>query len=130
VGGVCYHVINRGNGRAEVFHKEADYAPFVKVMADGQERGVMPVLACCLMPNHFHLVVGPRNDGDLSRWMQWLMTAHVRRYHRHYGTSGHVWQRRFPLTRGNWIAAPSLSQRERPRVKASRPSPSSRTTAC
>jgi hypothetical protein len=34
-------------------------------------------------------------DGDLSRWMQWLLTAHVRRYHRHYGGSGHVWQGRF-----------------------------------
>ena len=37
----------------------------------------------------------PREDGDLSRWMQWLLTAHVRRYHRHYQSSGHVWQGRF-----------------------------------
>ena len=27
--------------------------------------------------------------------MQWLMTSHVRRYHCHYGTSGHVWQKRY-----------------------------------
>ena len=27
--------------------------------------------------------------------MQWLMTSHVRRYHRHYKGSGHVWQGRF-----------------------------------
>jgi putative transposase len=27
--------------------------------------------------------------------MQWLLTAHTRRYHRHYGTSGHIWQGRF-----------------------------------
>ena len=47
------------------------------------------------MPNHFHLVAWPREDGDLSRWMQWLLTAHVRRYHRHYHGSGHVWQGRF-----------------------------------
>ncbi|MFH1897894.1 MAG: transposase [Candidatus Desantisbacteria bacterium] len=31
----------------------------------------------------------------LSKWMQWLMTSHVRRYHQHYGTSGHIWQGRF-----------------------------------
>jgi putative transposase len=55
----------------------------------------MRVLAYCLMPNHFHLALWPRRDGDLSRWMQWLMTAHVRRYHRHYHSSGHVWQGRF-----------------------------------
>lgn len=48
-----------------------------------------------LVPNHFHLVLWPRGDGDLSRWMQWLMTSHVRRYDRHYQGSGHVWQGRF-----------------------------------
>ena len=47
------------------------------------------------MPNHFHLVAWPRKDGDLGKWMQWLMTSHVRRYHRHYDSSGHVWQGRF-----------------------------------
>jgi len=55
----------------------------------------MRVLAYCLMPNHFHLALWPQADGDLSRWMQWVLTAHVRRYHRHYGSSGHVWQGRF-----------------------------------
>jgi putative transposase len=47
------------------------------------------------MPNHFHLVLRPLHDGDLSRWMQWLMTSHVRRYHKRHGSSGHVWQGRF-----------------------------------
>jgi putative transposase len=55
----------------------------------------MRVLAYCLMPNHFHLVLWPRGEGDVSRWMQWLQTTHVRRYHEHYRTSGHVWQGRF-----------------------------------
>src|SRR5262244_3339312 len=27
--------------------------------------------------------------------MQWLLTAHVRRYHKHYHSSGHIWQGRF-----------------------------------
>ena len=47
------------------------------------------------MPNHFHLVLRPHADGDLGRFMQWLLMAHARRYHRHYGTSGHIWQGRF-----------------------------------
>ena len=95
VGGVCYHVINRGNARAEVFHKPEDYAAFCKLMQDANERLPMRRLAWCVMPNHFHLVLWPRRDGDLSTWMQWLLTAHVRRYHRHYHGSGHVWQGRF-----------------------------------
>ena len=95
IGGMVYHVINRGNARNEVFHKDDDYAAFLKLMAEACERLPLRIVAFCLMPNHFHLVLWPHNDGDLSRWMQWLMTSHVRRYHRHYGTSGHVWQGRF-----------------------------------
>lgn len=95
VGNMCYHVLNRGNGRAEVFHKPADYAAFLDLMAEAHERLPMRVLGYALMPNHFHLVLWPKADGDLSRWMQWLLTSHVRRYHRHYHGSGHVWQGRF-----------------------------------
>jgi putative transposase len=95
VGGMCYHVLNRGNGRAEVFHKESDYAAFLDLMVEANERLPLRILGYMLMPNHFHLVLWPRGDGDLSRWMQWLLTSHVRRYHRHYHGSGHVWQGRF-----------------------------------
>jgi putative transposase len=47
------------------------------------------------MPNHFHLVVQPENDDDLSRFMHWALNMHVRRYHKHYQRSGHLWQGRF-----------------------------------
>lgn len=95
VGGICYHVLNRGNARGDVFHKDGDFAAFVKLISLANQRLPMRVLAFCLLNNHFHLVLWPRHDGDLSRWMQWLLTSHVRRYHRHYGSSGHVWQGRF-----------------------------------
>jgi putative transposase len=88
-------VINRGNARAEVFHAEGDYRAFINLLSDASERIPMRLLAYCLMPNHFHLAIWPRRDGDLSRWMQWLLTAHVRRYHRWHESSGHVWQGRF-----------------------------------
>lgn len=91
----CYHVLNRGNGRAKVFHKDADYAAFLRLLEEACDRLAMRVLAYCLMPNHFHLALQPYEDGDLSRWMQWLTTAHVRRYHQHDQGSGHVWQGRY-----------------------------------
>ena len=65
------------------------------MMAEACVRAPMRILAYCLLPNHFHLALWPRDDGDLSRWMHWLMTTHVRRYLRHYRSSGHVWQGRF-----------------------------------
>jgi putative transposase len=90
-----FHALNRGNGRAAVFHTPDDYEAFVALLAAACGKVPMRVLAYCLMPNHFHLVLWPTGDGDLSRWVQWLLTAHVRRCHRRYGTSGHVWQGRF-----------------------------------
>ena len=95
IGGICYHVINRGNGRARVFHDDADYDAFRDLFAPARDRLPMRVLGYCVMPNHFHLVLWPRHDGDLSRWMQWLLTSHVRRHHRRHRGCGHIWQGRF-----------------------------------
>jgi putative transposase len=94
-GGYCYHVLNRGNGRRTISHKEADFDAFVKLLRQAGERTPVRLLAYCLMPNHFHLALWPRGDGDLSDYMMWLLTAHVRRYHQHYHGSGHVYQGRF-----------------------------------
>jgi putative transposase len=94
-GGLCYHVINRGNARQDVFHKKRDFDAFLKLLELACQKRPMRVLSYCLMPNHFHLALWPYHDGDLGRFMQWLLTSHVRRYHRHYGSSGHVWQGRF-----------------------------------
>jgi putative transposase len=94
-GGYCYHVLNRGNARAEIFHHEGDYEAFLALVVEACVRLPMRVLAYCLMPNHFHLALWPHGDGDLSRWMHWLMTTHVRRYRKCYHSSGHVWQGRF-----------------------------------
>lgn len=94
-GGLCTHVVNRGNARATVFRDEDDYAAFVELLGRACERVAVRVAACCVMPNHFHLVLDPAEEGELSRWMQWLMTSHVRRHHARYGTSGHVWQGRY-----------------------------------
>jgi putative transposase len=95
VGNLCYHVLNRGNARQQVFFKDGDYAAFLKAMSHACVEVPMRVVGWCLMPNHFHLVLWPHHDGDLSDWMQWLCNTHVRRYHRHYRSSGHLWQGRF-----------------------------------
>jgi len=95
VGGMCYHVLNRGNNRAEIFHCAADYARFLALMDEAQEQVQLDLLGACLMPNHFHFVVRPKRDAELGEWMHWLMTTHVRRYHRQHRSSGRIWQGRF-----------------------------------
>ena len=84
VGGKWYHMLNRGNRREAVFHKPGDYDGFVEAIIDARARLAVDVLGYCLMPNHFHLLMRPQADGDLGRWVQWLLMAHARRYHRHY----------------------------------------------
>jgi putative transposase len=95
VGGVIYHILNRGNRREAVFHEPADYDAFVDGLVNAQNRLKVDLFGYCLMPNHFHLVLRPRGDGDLGRWVQWLLTTHAQRYNRQYDSSGHVWQGRF-----------------------------------
>jgi len=90
-----YHVLNRANRRAVVFHEPADYTSFINLIVKSQQRLPMPIFAACLMPNHVHLVVRPQDNAALARWMQWLFTTHARHYHEKYGTSGHVWQGRY-----------------------------------
>ena len=90
-----YHVLNRGNGKQKVFHKIQDYKAFIDLMKEAKDRYSVRIFAYCLMPNHFHIILMSLKAEELSKWMQWLMTSHVRRYHKHYGTSGHIWQGRF-----------------------------------
>ena len=95
LGGYVYHVINRGNGRAVVFHGDEDYRAFLDIVTEVCHHVPLRVLGYCLMPNHFHLLLWPRSDGDLARWMQRLMTTQVRRHHSRHGSEGHLWQGRF-----------------------------------
>jgi REP element-mobilizing transposase RayT len=94
-GGYGFHVLNRGNARAEVFHHSGDTEAFLDTLTEASVRRPMRLLGYCLMPNHFHFVLWPQSDGDLSRGMHRLMTAHVRRDLKCYHSSGHVWPERF-----------------------------------
>lgn len=63
-GGYVYHVINRGVGRMTLFEDETDYAAVVRVMVRALAVHPIDVLAYCLMPNHWHLVLRPSRDQD------------------------------------------------------------------
>jgi putative transposase len=93
-GGMVFHVLNRGNDRREIFEGAADFEAFLRVLRATQERVAMRILAYCLMPNHWHLLLWPIADGDLGAFMQRLTTTHVRRWHlhRHSVGRGHLYQ--------------------------------------
>jgi len=96
-GDTVYHVLNRANARMTLFEDDGDYLAFQRVLAEACDRVGMRLLAYCVMPNHWHLVVWPRGNGDLSRFMNWLTLTHTQRWHRHRNSvgNGHVYQGRF-----------------------------------
>lgn len=102
VGDVVYHVLNRANGRAQIFESPEDYKHFESLLLEGVELVGMRVLAYCIMLNHWHLVLHPKNDRDMSEYMRWVTTTHVRQ--RRVMTksvgSGHLYQgtyKSFPI---------------------------------
>ena len=97
IGEYCYHVINRANARLPIFFKEEDYTPFENVLEEAKDKYNMRILAYILMPNHFHLVLYPKSDGDLCKFMQWLTLTHTQRWHQEKNTkgTGHLYQGRY-----------------------------------
>ena len=95
--GFVYHVLNRGNERRVLFHTGADYAAFEQILAETRQRFPVHLLAWCLMPNHWHLVLQPMAHGCLSAFMHFLTSTHTRRWqvHREVRGSGHLYQGRF-----------------------------------
>jgi putative transposase len=96
-GGVIYHVLNRANGRLPLFEKAGDYEAFERVLGEAHTRLAMRTLAYCVMPNHWHLVLWPRRDGDLSRFLAGVTLTHTQRWHAHRRSAGagHLYQGRF-----------------------------------
>ena len=87
---------------ARIFAKEADYAAFERVMKETVARKPMRILGYLIMPNHWHLVLWPEQDGQLGAFMQRLTTTHVRRWHLHRKSVGwgHLYQgtyKSFPI---------------------------------
>ena len=57
MGGLVYHALNRANARLPLFSKPADYAAFERVLTEAHARYGTRILAYCVLPNHWHLVL-------------------------------------------------------------------------
>lgn len=91
------HVVNRASVRAKLFHGAADYELFVELLARTVDKFALPLMAYCVMPNHWHLVVASVSHSELSRSMQWLTGVHAMRWCRDHPRRGPgpVYQDRF-----------------------------------
>jgi putative transposase len=80
-----------------LFKKNSDYEVFVRVMIEAYEAHPIRILGYCIMPNHWHMVLWPRHEGDLTNFVRWMTHTHTMRWHAHRRTSGtgHLYQGRF-----------------------------------
>ena len=92
--GGIYHVINRGNYRADIFRWDKTKAAFLKCLDETCEKTGWRVHAWCLMSNHYHLAVEtPR--ANLVEGMRWLQGTFATRFNRLRKERGHLFQGRY-----------------------------------
>ena len=96
-GGLVYHVLNRSVGRMKMFRTDRDFEAFLRVLTEAHERRPIPILSYCVLASHWHFVVQPENDGDLSDFFRWLAHTHAMRWRVSHHTVGygHLYQGRF-----------------------------------
>lgn len=96
-GGYVYHALNRAVARLPLFEKAGDFDAFERVLVEAHARCPIRILGYCLMPNHWHFVLWPERDGQLTEFLRWLTHTHTQRWHAHYHTAGtgHLYQGRF-----------------------------------
>ncbi|MDF0666868.1 MAG: transposase [Nitrospira sp.] len=96
-GDLAYHVLNRRVGRLSLFETRTDYVAFEKILAEAHAHSRIRIAAYCLMPNHWHLLLWPKRDGELSEVVRWITVTHTQRWHVHHQTAGTgpVYQGRF-----------------------------------
>jgi putative transposase len=84
----CYHVINRGNYRRDVFAPPGSAGAFERCLGETCERFGWRVHAFVIMRNHFHLAV-ETPEANLSLGMKFLQGAWANRFNRFHGLTGH-----------------------------------------
>ena len=74
---MVFHILNRGVGRRTLFEKADDYLSLERIIDETLRSRPMRICGYCLMPNHWHFVLWPQHDGDLSAFLQQLTNTHV-----------------------------------------------------
>ena len=112
--GEYFHIYNRGNSKQKIFHDYSDYMRFTKILylsnssrsfnmkdvskdvfSFDKDNSIVSIGVYCLMPNHFHLLVTPIEEGSISKFMQKLTTAYSMYYNKKYERTGSLFEGKF-----------------------------------
>ncbi|MDL5031621.1 transposase [Pelomonas sp. APW6] len=92
--GAVYHLSSKAEAGAVVFHDDADRRALLAVIAQAMERFDAQVLAYCLEPDSYELLLFTR-QANLSRLMRHINGVYTQGCNRRHGTVGHLFQGRF-----------------------------------
>ena len=116
VKGEYYHIYNRGNSKQVIFWAKNDYVRFLGLLfacnssknfkIDNLNKNeslfdslrgdrLVDIGAYCLMPNHFHILLTDTGEGNISKFMQKLITAYVMYFNKKYQHSGGLFEGKF-----------------------------------
>src|SRR5229473_5063902 len=93
--GLPHHVTQRGNGRAQTFFEDADYALYRDLLAASCGAAGVEIWAWVLMPNHVHLILTPSDADGLRRALAPVHRRYAGIIHAERKRTGHFWQGRF-----------------------------------
>ena len=97
VAGEVYHVINRANARSFIFETDDDFKAVYEAIEETLVKIPLDIFSFCIMSNHWHFAVRPKQDGDMGRFFGKLTQTITQRWHAFHHTtgSGHLFQGRF-----------------------------------
>ena len=95
VPGHPHHVTQRGNGRAQTFFGDGDYALYRDLLVANCRTARVEVWAWCLMPNHVHLILVPLDEDGLRRALARVHRSYAGTIQARRKRTGHFWQGRF-----------------------------------
>lgn len=87
-----YHVLNRGNEKKPIFFEAENYLYFLKQPGKYLRLSDTILIAYCLMPNHFHLLIREIKENSLAKCLHALQTSYAKAVNKKYGRSGHLFQ--------------------------------------
>jgi putative transposase len=90
-----HHITQRGNYKQAVFKDDADRKQYLEIVAYYARKARLDIISYCLMDNHVHFIVIPRQEDSLSRTFSIAHTRYSQYYNHKIGSPGHLWQGRF-----------------------------------
>jgi REP element-mobilizing transposase RayT len=90
--GNYYHIYNGGSRKGRIFFSQENYNYLLRLLANNSQKYSTAVIAYCLMPNHYHLVLLPTEGGSVSKTLQTTFNSYVQAVNKKYKLSGSLFQ--------------------------------------